>query len=75
VSLSSSPVTELAAPLSPRESAVLQLLTRGAASNLIATQLGISEAAVRVHLKSLFRKLGAQNRLQALAAAQQRGIA
>ena len=74
MSLSTSPFAELASPLSPRELAVPQQLMRGAASKLIATQLGICEAAVKVHLKSMFRKLSVQNRMQALAAAQQRGI-
>jgi DNA-binding NarL/FixJ family response regulator len=62
-------------PLSSREMAILRQLTQGAANTLIATQLGICEAAVKVHRDSLFRKLGVQNRMQALAAAHQRGIA
>jgi two-component system, NarL family, nitrate/nitrite response regulator NarL len=74
VSLSTSPVAELVSPLSPRELAVLRQLMQGAASKVIATQLGVCEAAVKVHLGSLCKKLGVQDRIQAQAAAQQRGI-
>ena len=75
MSLSTSPVVELvSSPLSSRELAVLRQLMQGTANKVIATQVGICEASVKVHLNSLCQKLGVQNRLQALAAAQQRGI-
>ena len=63
-----------ARPLSPRERAILRRLTTGATSRDIARNLGITEAAVQIHLKSLFRKLGAQDRTEAELWALQRGI-
>ena len=60
--------------LSPRELAILRRLTTGATSKDIARNLGITEAAVQIHIKSLFRKLGAQDRTEAELWALQRGI-
>ena len=37
----------------------------GASNKVIAYKLGIMEATVKVHLKSLLRKIGAANRTQA----------
>jgi two-component system, NarL family, nitrate/nitrite response regulator NarL len=51
--------------LSGREQAILQLLTQGASNKLIARELEITEATVKVHVKSLLRKLRAKNRTQA----------
>jgi two-component system nitrate/nitrite response regulator NarL len=54
-----------ARPLSPRELAILRKVTRGAANREIARTLSITEAAVWVHLKGLFKKVGVQNRAEA----------
>lgn len=51
--------------LSPREQATLQHLMRGASNKCIARELGIAEATVKVHVKSLLRKIRANNRTQA----------
>jgi DNA-binding CsgD family transcriptional regulator len=50
---------------SPREVAVLTQLIRGDSNKRIARNLGITEATVKVHLKSLMRKIGVTNRTQA----------
>lgn len=51
--------------LSDREQAILTQLTRGASNKHIARALNIAEATVKVHVKSILRKLCVQNRTQA----------
>jgi two-component system, NarL family, nitrate/nitrite response regulator NarL len=51
--------------LSPREKEILSHLVAGHANKLIARDLGITEATVKVHLKSVLRKIGVDNRTQA----------
>ena len=60
--------------LSPREREVLQLLVSGNANKEIATTLGITERTVKFHLTSIFNKLGADNRAQAVSIAHERGL-
>jgi DNA-binding NarL/FixJ family response regulator len=57
-----------------RESQVLQLLANGNSNAQIAAQLGISERTVKFHLSSLFARLGAKRRTQAIAIARERGL-
>src|SRR5258708_13618863 len=51
--------------VSGREGEILRSLLSGHSNKMIARQLGISEATVKVHLKALMRKINAQNRTQA----------
>jgi two-component system, NarL family, nitrate/nitrite response regulator NarL len=51
--------------LSARELTVLGLLTEGASNKVIARAASIAEATVKVHVKAILRKIGAQNRTQA----------
>jgi DNA-binding CsgD family transcriptional regulator len=55
--------------ITPRELAVLRLVSLGMASNDIAKRLGIGEETVRSHLKKVQVKLGARNRAHAAAEA------
>jgi len=55
--------------LSPREREVLGLLAEGLPTKQIARSLGITERTVKFHVTSLFMKLGAANRAQAVALA------
>jgi two-component system, NarL family, nitrate/nitrite response regulator NarL len=50
---------------SPREAEILQRLLQGHSNKTIARELGITETTVKVHLKSLLRKISASNRTQA----------
>lgn len=50
---------------SDRERQVLQLLSDGASNKFIARSLRLSEATVKVHVKTLIRKIGCTNRTQA----------
>lgn len=52
--------------LSPRESAVLELLRRGLTTKQIAQQLGVSPVTVRRHLSMTARRLGVDGRDAAL---------
>jgi DNA-binding NarL/FixJ family response regulator len=69
----SSPRRTLGA-LSEREREVLHLVAEGLPTKQIAANLTISERTVKFHVTSIFRKLGADNRAQAVALAAQRGL-
>ena len=60
--------------LSPREREILQHLVMGASNKLIANRLGITEATVKVHLKTLLRKIDVNNRTQAAIWAMNNGV-
>jgi two-component system, NarL family, nitrate/nitrite response regulator NarL len=60
--------------LSPREQEILQALVTGASNKLIAIKLGITEATVKVHLKTLLRKIDVSNRTQAAIWAMNNGF-
>jgi DNA-binding NarL/FixJ family response regulator len=52
--------------LTERETEVLQLLAQGLANKQIAVQLGISEHTVKFHVSSIYTKLGASSRTEAV---------
>jgi DNA-binding NarL/FixJ family response regulator len=60
--------------LSQREREVLRLVADGLPTKQIAGTLSISERTVKFHVNSIFHKLGAENRAQAVALAAQRGL-
>jgi len=60
--------------LSPREQEVLRLVAAGRANGEIAGALFITERTVRYHLSSIFNKLGADNRTQAVTLARDQGL-
>lgn len=51
--------------LSERERQILHCLVKGSSNKAIARDLKIAEATVKVHIKGLLRKIGANNRTQA----------
>src|SRR5262245_17978075 len=51
--------------LSGREAAILNGLVQGASNKVIAYQLKITEATVKVHVKAILRKIRVKNRTQA----------
>jgi len=53
------------ASLTDREKEILQGLAQGLANKLIARNLKITEATVKVHVKNLLKKLGFHSRLEA----------
>lgn len=60
--------------LSQREVQILRCLLNGDSNKMIANHLNITEATVKVHLKSLLRKINASNRTQAAIWALNNGI-
>jgi DNA-binding NarL/FixJ family response regulator len=60
--------------LSPREREVLTELARGATYADIAAELYLSENTVKSHISSLYGKLGAGRRSEALAVARNRHL-
>jgi DNA-binding NarL/FixJ family response regulator len=62
------------ADLSSRELEVLELVVHGLSNKQIAWNCGITENTVKNHVKSILKKLGADDRTQAATAAIQRGI-
>jgi DNA-binding NarL/FixJ family response regulator len=51
--------------LTDRQMTVLAQVKQGKANKAIARDLGMSESAVKVHIRSIMRKMGAANRTQA----------
>jgi DNA-binding NarL/FixJ family response regulator len=60
--------------LTPREVQVLELVADGLANKAIAARLGVSDETVKFHLGSIFGKLGASNRTDAVRQALRRGL-
>ena len=54
------------ASLTPAQRRVVNGLSEGLLNKQIAFEMGISEATVKAHMTAIFRKLGANNRTQAL---------
>ncbi|MEQ9394005.1 response regulator [Haliea sp.] len=63
------PAESATADLTPRQQAVLALLEQGMSNKLIARELGIGEITVKAHVSAILRKLGVDNRVQAVVAA------
>ncbi len=59
---------EKLASLTPAQRRVLNGLSAGLLNKQIAFEMGISEATVKAHMTAIFRKLGVNNRTQALLA-------
>jgi DNA-binding NarL/FixJ family response regulator len=64
----------LAEKLTARELSVLKGLTEGKSNKEIARDLDIQESTVKLHVKTLYRKIGAANRTQAAIIAREAGL-
>lgn len=60
--------------LTPREREVLELLSEGLSNKLIARRLIISEHTVKFHVASIFTKLGASSRADAVSRGARSGL-
>lgn len=60
-------------PLSPREKEILSLVAEGYANDAIAKALFLSNGTVRNYLTSIFNKLSAHNRTEAVRLAHDKG--
>ena len=63
-----------AIPLSSREREVLDLIAGGSTNREIAAALHLSPHTIKEHTSSLYRKLGARNRAEAVQRAQRLGL-
>ena len=62
------------ARLTPRENEILALLAEGQSNKVIARNLGISDGTVKLHVKSILRKLGVHSRVEAAVIAVEQGM-
>jgi DNA-binding NarL/FixJ family response regulator len=70
----SGPDEEFSEPLTPREVEVLTLMGQGLPNKLIARELNISEHTVKFHSSSIFAKLGAASRTDAVSRGARAGL-
>ena len=68
------PAHPLAAKLSPRENEVLSGLCKGQSNKEIARDLDLQEVTIKLHVRTLCRKLEAKNRTQAAMIAKEAGL-
>ena len=64
----------LAEKLSRRELQVLEGLSKGKSNKEIARDLDLQEPTIKLHVKTLYRKIGAGNRTQAALIAKDEGL-
>jgi two-component system nitrate/nitrite response regulator NarL len=60
--------------LSPRELSVLDGVAKGLRNRAIAAACGITEETVKVHIRSILKKIGVANRIQAAVWAVEHGV-
>ncbi len=68
------PTHPLAERLSPRELEVLDGLCRGLSNKEIARELDLQEVTIKLHVRTLCKKLDAKNRTQAALTAKEAGL-
>ncbi|THD74759.1 response regulator transcription factor [Thalassobius vesicularis] len=68
------PTGPLAEKLTTREMQVLQGLTEGKSNKEIARDLDLTEPTIKLHMKTLYRKLDVANRTQAAIVARDAGL-
>ncbi len=61
-------------PLTPRELEVLERVSRGLPSKMIAQQLDVAESTIKFHLSSIYAKLGVSSRTEAVSKAARLGL-
>jgi DNA-binding NarL/FixJ family response regulator len=61
-------------PLTQRELEVLERVSRGLPSKLIAQQLDVTESTIKFHLSSIYAKLGVSTRTEAVSKAARLGL-
>jgi LuxR family maltose regulon positive regulatory protein len=53
-------------PLTPREQELMNLVAKGLVNKQIAYELGVTETTIKFHMRNIYKKLRARNRVQAL---------
>jgi DNA-binding NarL/FixJ family response regulator len=57
------------AMLTQRELEITRLVSQGLANKAVAGQLGVQEGTVKLHLHSIYQKMGVSNRVELLVKA------
>lgn len=60
--------------LTPREMEILAHLAEGQSNKVIGRELGIADGTVKLHVKSILRKLGVHSRVEAAVMAVEQGL-
>lgn len=60
--------------LTARELDVLKAVTRGLSNKEVGRELGLAEVTIKLHLRSIFRKMGARSRSDAAVIATKAGV-
>ena len=61
--------------LTSRESDVLKLIARGLSNKEIGRELNLAEITIKLHLRNVFRKIGARSRSEAAVMATKANLA
>ena len=69
------PVSQMPSGEQPIATSQLGLLAKGLPNKRIATELGIAERTVKLHIAALLNSLQARNRTHLLVKARERGLA
>lgn len=64
----------LLADLTPRETEILEHIAEGQSNKVIARELDISDGTVKLHVKSILRKLNVHSRVEAAVMAVEHGV-
>jgi two-component system, NarL family, nitrate/nitrite response regulator NarL len=72
---SASGETPWLAALTPRETDVLRAAARGLSNKEIARELDLAEVTIKLHLSTIFRKIGVRSRTEAAMLAAKAGLA
>lgn len=67
-------VADALSELTPRETEILGHIAEGKSNKVIARELDISDGTVKLHVKSILRKLGMHSRVEAAVMAVQSGL-
>ena len=72
----SSPFSQNEADLAftPRQLQVLGMMSEGLSNKVIAAQMNIAEATIKMHVTAIFKKLAVTNRTQAALVAKEKGL-
>ena len=60
--------------LTPRQFEVLNMIAEGASNKVIASDLGIAESTIKMHVTAVFKALRVSSRTQAALVAQEKGL-
>ena len=72
---SGAPAVPWLGQLTPRECEVLKGVTRGLSNKEVGRELNLAEVTIKLHLRNVFRKIGARSRADAAVIATRAGIA